>query len=593
MSDDECGGHEVSTSASAGAALYDGNGGSSAPGDQASLLFDVTHRQFDIRWPKPSLDTIPGRGTTTTTILNVLKGPWARGSSEVVPDMTESQAAPPSSGGGPHRHTDGALWTAGATASGNLSAPMVGASLRSRVTPPPGASDGGNSQRNPAEAARLQPTASSCSSTPPTQGPASWSLPPPGAGWHRPRPAAPYPLDPMAAPRSTPSLVPQPMADRPMTPASFVPSGPPQGGGAHLAGSPATGYPATNHQRHHDGWPTTNVTWSNSGCQPQYHPTSYNGGFTHTNYGMTMAPPQFATPAPPPPARPSPTPYPSRFPPHAYPNYPYIGDDQWSNNMFTMDCTQYSSGLEHINQRIISSALMGELVQLDELLCGSIAENDDFKPTIDMSGNIQIKVVKSKRQINSLYKWLEAWGLYERILVPYYGVNVFNEMSRYRGFLLSLSSKYKLSPILNYDAAHRTRLSARRSMAFYSAVDYHCFITTFDSSSLRTGQKCQKCSSFDHSTSECFSGSAARGQGRPNRAAGRGDVGRSEQYRSGGGAGRAEGGGEACWSFQSGNCRNNQCKRRHACYLCGGPEGLDKCSRCARLKSQSQAGTQS
>ena len=220
-------------------------------------------------------------------------------------------------------------------------------------------------------------------------------------------------------------------------------------------------------------------------------------------------------------------------------------------------------GLEYLDQRTIDSAINGECVALEDFLQQS--ECDELKSNIDTMGNLQVKSVRVRKNINSVLKWLEAWAPYEMVLCKRYGYNVYYEMARYRMFIIGISQKFRFQSVAAYDLRHRQRLANAGSFLF-SSVDHELYVTTFDIGAIKSTNRCGKCGSSDHGTSEC-SRSAGAAKGNPDKSKG--------QNR-----GKKTGkGDEICYNFQSGSCSwGANCFRRHKCVGCGGDNPQSSCN---------------
>ena len=223
-------------------------------------------------------------------------------------------------------------------------------------------------------------------------------------------------------------------------------------------------------------------------------------------------------------------------------------------------------GLEHIDQRTMDSALRGECISLEEFLLNCNTECDELRSHIDLSGNLQVKSVKSKRGISSVLKWLEAWVSYEMLMCKHYGYAIYYEMARYRAFIIGISQKFKFPYVAAYDHRHRQRLAQSGSFLF-SMVDHDLYITIFDVGAVKHNGRCAKCASSDHSTSEC---------GKPS-GGNRGQV--SRQRGSNRGRKNGTGKSEVCYNFQSGSCAwGASCYRKHQCVGCGSDAPQTACS---------------
>ena len=148
-------------------------------------------------------------------------------------------------------------------------------------------------------------------------------------------------------------------------------------------------------------------------------------------------------------------------------------------------------------------ALNGEFVELAELLnCNGVPDSSEFRTYVDSEGNLAVKCVRQKKSISTSFKWIEAWSLYEMLMCTTYGVQLFQQMLLYRLFILGLFHKYKIAYVLTYDARHRQALGAKRSLNF-NCLNPELYVMTFDSESIKSVPRCSKCSSTDHSYSQC------------------------------------------------------------------------------------------
>ena len=230
-------------------------------------------------------------------------------------------------------------------------------------------------------------------------------------------------------------------------------------------------------------------------------------------------------------------------------------------------------GTEHVTDRVRSSVVAGEFVELSDLLnCVVNSETDEIRTVIDSAGNYSLKPVKPKRCITTSFKWLESWTIYEILLANAYGLGLFTEMANYRIFIISLFAKYKLPYVLCYDCRHRQQLGARRSFNF-NYLNQPIYVTTFDSTAIKASNRCSRCNSPDHPSSECPFRAAGQASDLP-RGARRSNERSSDRPPS-------EKSSQLCYQYQEGLCRaGNKCPRRHQCMGCGGPDGHKSCSKC-------------
>ena len=207
--------------------------------------------------------------------------------------------------------------------------------------------------------------------------------------------------------------------------------------------------------------------------------------------------------------------------------------------------------------RVRNAALAGEFVSLELLLEQyNISPDDDFKSYIDSQGQLHVKSARQKRTITNVYRWLEAWGVYENLLIRHYGLAMYSNMSLYRARIVGLTQKYRWSHVMLYDIRHRRKLSTYRSFDF-SIVDQELYLSVFDSQSVRSGSRCNKCLAFDHSTGEC-----------PFKA--RDVVGIPDKKKALKN--------DICEKFQENKCRfGSKCYRKHVCSACGSSEPKITC----------------
>ena len=237
-------------------------------------------------------------------------------------------------------------------------------------------------------------------------------------------------------------------------------------------------------------------------------------------------------------------------------------------------------GTEHVLDKPRATALAGEYVNLSDFLVVTIDVNvDQIKTVIDENGCLSLKPTKPRKQILSSFKWLDAWAVYEILLAHALGVEVFNEMALYRIFITSLFATYKLPHVLSYDMRHRQVLGASRSLNFRT-VNHQFYVVTFDVTAVKNSNRCGRCSSTDHLTSECpfrAPGQTAELPKNPKRQ----QSDRSGDKQKSDKADRAPSAEQFCFQFNFGVCRSGpKCPRRHVCYGCGGPNGIESCTKC-------------
>ncbi len=93
--------------------------------------------------------------------------------------------------------------------------------------------------------------------------------------------------------------------------------------------------------------------------------------------------------------------------------------------------TEYSSvhTLPDIPDKTIRQGLQGENVGLDDFLQNytvNNAEVQDIQSYVDSSGNVAYRSKRQKGRVNSFNTWLEAWHNYERLLLSFHGVHLYD-----------------------------------------------------------------------------------------------------------------------------------------------------------------------
>ena len=120
----------------------------------------------------------------------------------------------------------------------------------------------------------------------------------------------------------------------------------------------------------------------------------------------------------------------------------------------------------------------------------------------------------------------------------------------------------------------RQILSCRHSFAF-ARLNQELYVTTFDASALRNVTRCSRCSSIEHSFSEC----PFRGPGQAN------DL--SKFKKPGQVQTQGQSHNEVCYRFQDDKCKYGaKCSRKHVCVGCGGHEGFRICTKCSKSKQR-------
>ena len=88
----------------------------------------------------------------------------------------------------------------------------------------------------------------------------------------------------------------------------------------------------------------------------------------------------------------------------------------------------------HVDSKTAYRALSGEFMHLEDFLDCNVNEYEAG------DCDYQLRPLRPRKVITSLYKWMEAWGHYEVTLVSRYGLDIYFELASYRSFILSLTA---------------------------------------------------------------------------------------------------------------------------------------------------------
>lgn len=161
-------------------------------------------------------------------------------------------------------------------------------------------------------------------------------------------------------------------------------------------------------------------------------------------------------------------------------------------------------------------------------------------------GSLLFKPRTNLRKINNFMSWLEAWTIYEFILIDN-RPGLYKAMVTYRYQIQKWNEKYNWQSVYTYDIRFRAKLSSTKQLNF-SDIDTHLVVTVLDATAVRrNSQRCHRCSSSDHMIAQCPF---------PSRPSVDSDTSARPKavYHSGS---------EVCHKYQSGECKYRFCKRAH------------------------------
>ena len=164
----------------------------------------------------------------------------------------------------------------------------------------------------------------------------------------------------------------------------------------------------------------------------------------------------------------------------------------------TRACPVLMANGKPVAQKTVQAAMQGEFVNLIEFLPSldttCITDNHDVME--------QTKPKRSTKNIDSFEVWLQAWNIYEAVVVEH-NPTVYSSLSTYRQFIQSCSQKYIWSAVNIYDMRFRLKKSMTRSFEFHS-VDSDLFLSVLDATAIKSDAKrCFRCKAYDHMVHDC------------------------------------------------------------------------------------------
>jgi hypothetical protein len=249
---------------------------------------------------------------------------------------------------------------------------------------------------------------------------------------------------------------------------------------------------------------------------------------------------------------------------HTKPALPGLRNDVDNVNDF-----KAMSPVEGLTEATIKSALKGEFVYLDHFLLNVALSQEglgELQQFIDTEGQVSYRPKRAKRKINNIQTWLEAWSNYEKLLISYHGMHLYDTMWEYRKFICECDRKFNWASVAVYDIRHRAKLS-RKSVNF-SEPDVDIQSQVLDSTAIKSGaSRCYRCKSFDHTVSECPFPQVAPKGAQMQAKVKKGDGSVSSQGNSY----------QVCRNFNGLRCVLTSCPRRHECRSCHGDLPYDLC----------------
>ena len=229
------------------------------------------------------------------------------------------------------------------------------------------------------------------------------------------------------------------------------------------------------------------------------------------------------------------------------------------------DVPYYLQGGAKLSDSTCKSAISGEFVNLLEFISTSYSK--DLEAHIS-DGELQLKPRKSKRALDNLHIWLQAWDEFEALLTKKcmsVHPHLYSKLASYRRLIQSLDRKYMWSAIYTYDQRFRTNV-ARDASVNYHVQNNDLMVTILDATAIKVDlNRCLRCKATDHYVQDCPFQSFKAEKETPY---GKNQAKWFHDSR------------EGCNNFNIGKCTYPKCTRVHVCKSCRGPEPFIRCPKC-------------
>ncbi len=91
-----------------------------------------------------------------------------------------------------------------------------------------------------------------------------------------------------------------------------------------------------------------------------------------------------------------------------------------------------------MSEATIKSALNGEFIHLDHFLLNFTKSQEglgELEQFVDSEGQVTYKPRRAKRRINNLQTWREALSNYEKLIISFHGMQLYDTIWEYRKFV--------------------------------------------------------------------------------------------------------------------------------------------------------------
>ena len=162
----------------------------------------------------------------------------------------------------------------------------------------------------------------------------------------------------------------------------------------------------------------------------------------------------------------------------------------------------------NITEKTAQSAAKGEYVDFADLLATLSVPSASNVPLPNPVSSDVAYIIKGqrKRQIDSFDTWLQAWNVYEKLVMAAKPER-YLELATYREQIQFANRKFCWSPIYMFDIHSRMAYASKVSRdphARLDILDTTLYATVLDASALRPHpRQCSRCKSFDHLVRDC------------------------------------------------------------------------------------------
>lgn len=215
-----------------------------------------------------------------------------------------------------------------------------------------------------------------------------------------------------------------------------------------------------------------------------------------------------------------------------------------------------------IDETLRKEARKGNYLDFAVLLAGIDGGlMDEDTVVAEKDGLLTVQKKKSVVTVNSFNHWLAAWNQYEFAIIQAFP-ELYPRFWRYREFIQKTNNKYMWPAVYRYDVQFRRRLAVGDDHFAYDRVDSDLFVTILDATAVKQPSShtngCFRCKSQFHSVKQC--------PFREEKKVGEEHAFAHNMQPP-----------EICRNWQFRNCYFKDCRRRHVCIGCFGPEPHSSC----------------